>query len=47
MKRILNGGTTIFLLRHVHPSGEAAEADSISVYAAGTDHDPEKVPRRV
>ncbi len=47
VKRILNDGTTIFLLRHVHPSGKAAEADSIAASVRGIGHDPKEVTIRV
>jgi hypothetical protein len=47
MKRILNDGTTIVLLRDVHPSSEAAEVDSIPASVPGIDHHLKEVLMRV
>ena len=44
MKRILNDGTSIVLLRHVRPSGEVTAASSIPASTPVPDHGPKEVP---
>ena len=44
MRRISKDGTILVLLRHIRPSGEVAETDSIPASAPGTYHDPREAP---